>query len=216
MNYPFFKYVLWLGLTQLLVAQAEVRSVGIETRENGLVMTIRLDQSIPQDNITGWNAINGWFYVTLYDAVADSDRLAKTAFKYPVRDFQTITMDESSQIGIKLVKNVDQYEFYLSDSPPEILVSLRYPVERVPFLADKNGHPDKKHGTRKNIVIQTPPEEPEMSFSWKRVKTIGYFLGTTLTVSGLVQQEKDPESQNNELSTGVIILITTYILDKIF
>jgi len=212
----FSKYIFWLLFTQLLVAQAEVRSVGIETRENGLVMTIRLDQSIPQDNITGWNATNGWFYVTLYDVISDSNRLAMTAYSYPVRDFQTITMDESSQLGIKLAKNVDQYEFYLSDTPPEILVSLRYPMEKVPFIADNNTQPEIVKKVGEEIIIQTPPEEPELSFSMKRVKTIGYFLGTALTVTGLIQQDQDPDTPNKELKSGIIILLSTYIFDHVF
>jgi len=209
----YIKYVFFLGFIQLLVAQAEVQSIGIEARENGLVMTLRVDQPVPQENITGWKAKNDWFYVTLYDVISDSNRLANTAYSYPVRDFQAITMNESSQIGIKLAIKVDQFEFYLSENPPEILVSLRYPVDSVPILAEKS--------TQNTLVqieptIELPPKEPDVQFTSKRMKTIGYFLGTALTVTGLIQQDQDPETPNKELQSGIIILLSTYILDQIF
>ena len=56
----------------------------------------------------------------------------------------------------------------------------------------------------------------ELSFSMKRVKTIGYFLGTALTVTGLIQQDQDPDTPNKELKSGIIILLSTYIFDHVF
>ncbi len=208
------KFIFWCLIiigAHPLTAQVEVRSVGIESRENGTVMTIRLNESLPEDNISGWKTTNGWFYVTLFNAVADSERLATTAYTYPIRDFQTITLEESSQIGIKLAKEVDQHEFYLSANPPEILVSLRYPIESVPILAEKRA-------THKAQILPSdadiPPPEPNVAFTSNRAKTIGYFLGTALTVSGIIQQKSIKDKPTKELKAGLLLLLLTTLLDQ--
>ena len=199
-------FIFCLGFSQALFARVEVQSVQFKTLENGLILNIYLDKDLPQENVTGWVAKNGWFYLTLYDVELDSAKLVQTSFSYPILDFQALDLSESSQIGIKLAKDISEFEFYLSSAPSKLIVNLRYPIEDVELLASLK--PKEKDGNSSAL-------QPESISIWKRVRTLGYFLGSSVTITGILQHKSDPNSSDKEIKLGIVILLTTRLLDWI-
>ena len=136
----------------------------------------------------------------------DSAKLVQTSFTYPILDFQALDLSESSQIGIKLAKDISEFEFYLSSAPSKLIVNLRYPIEDVELLASLK--PKEKDGNSSAL-------QPESISIWKRVRTLGYFLGSSVTITGILQHKSDPNSSDKEIKLGIVILLTTRLLDWI-
>ena len=174
-----------------------LESIELDSKSNGIIVTIDMDSTIDQDNATAWQANSGWFYITLYRAKGDTMYLLKDELPKGVLDFQVIQGEESFQIGLRLRRNIEHYEFSFVKKNT-LVTSLHYSSEYFSTLDSVKGL--NRTENRKGL--------PDGLRKWL------YLTGTGITIAGSV---KDRDiSSNSQTQVGIAMILTTFIIDKIW
>ncbi len=184
-------------------AKPQITNMSLDIKQNGAFIQLRSNLVIDKQDITGWVADNGWFYLTVYNAVSDTIALTKTNYSYPITNIEAINTDESTQISFQIAQEIETFEFYQSTNPPEILLSLRFPVGEL--IEDFAEHP-------KPIIAPTPKKRIESPY-YKRFRTALYIVGTSLTLAGILEQD-NKDASSWELISGITLIGSTYIYDQ--
>jgi len=175
-----------------------VRSAQIEVKANGILVHLFTDVPPSLSNITGWIQGKEWFYLTILEAFSDTAILATTPLTSPISTLQTINLPQSTQIALHLERTIDHFEIYTASTPPELLISLRYPVSEVLALLDT---------VNKEEIA--PISQPT---AYHKIRTTLYLAGTAFTIGGIILRS-GKSNQNTMLFLGVGILIGTYLYD---
>ena len=194
-----------------------ITHLNIENKRNGAFVKIFTTSLVDPKHITGWNADDGWFYITVLGAIADSGRVVNSEIKYPVSQIQVFNADESAQIALKVNKTIENFEFYQSKSPPEILVSLRFPINDI---ADVLEQERKNMGSVESVTIVGGQIETDrgvpIPVQYKRIRASLYLTGASLTIAGAALQSNKSEKFSWEIPAGLAIIAGTFIYDKYF
>lgn len=174
-----------------------ITALDINAKQNGLMLTIRSDKPVPESNLSAWYAQTGWFYVTILNARSDTIALSKMRSNFPIIDIQSSNQENSTQIALKTAQPIEQFEFYFSEIPPEILASLRFPVEAV-LASQKDGAQEYPKPVSRNYLL---------------LRSGLYFGGISLTVAGIIGQDHQDET-GWELPVGIGILFGTWLYDR--
>ena len=209
---------LTLGIVSI---NAQTKSIithlNIDNKKNGAFVKLFATSPVDQKHITGWNGDDGWFYITVMNAIADSGRVVNSEIKYPVSEIQVNNTDESTQISLKIKKTIENFEFYQSKSPPEILVSLRFPIYEVAAILEQER---ENMGSAESITtergqIETYTEVP-IPDQYKRIRAALYLSGASLTIAGAALESSKSEGFSWEIPTGLALIAGTFIYDKYF
>ena len=209
---------LTLGIVSI---NAQTKSIithlNIENKKNGAFVKLFTTSPVDQKHITGWNGDDGWFYITVMNAIADSGRVVNSEIKYPVSEVQVNNTDESTQIAIKLKESIENFEFYQSKSPPEILVSLRFPIFEVAAILEQER---ENMGSVETITTEEGKFETDMgapiSDQYKRIRAALYLSGASLTIAGAALESTTSDKFSWEIPTGLALIAGTFIYDKYF
>ncbi len=194
-----------------------ITHLNIDNKKNGTFIKIFTTSSIDPKHITGWNADDGWFYITILGAIADSGRVVNSELKYPISQIQAVNTEESTQIALKVDKTIDKFEFYQSKSPPEILVSLRFPVNEIASILEQER---ENMGSAESFTIEegqiATETEVAIPDQYKRIRAALYLSGASLTIAGAALQSNKSENLSLEIPAGLAIIAGTFIYDKYF
>jgi len=194
-----------------------ITHINIDNKKNGAFVKLFTTAPVDQKYITGWTADDGWFYITVLNAIADSGRVVSSEIKYPVSQIQVNNTDESSQIALKIDKTIENFEFYQSKSPPEILLSLRFPVNEIASVLEqeRENMGSTVSITTENGVIEsdTGIQIPDQS---KRIRAALYLSGASLTIAGTALASGESEKFSWEIPIGLAMVAGTFIYDKYF
>ncbi len=194
-----------------------ITHVNIDSKKNGAFVKLFVTSPVDPKHITGWSSNDGWFYITILNAIADSGRVASTENKYPISQIQVDNAEESTQIAMKVKERVENFEFYQSKSPPEILLSLRFPIGDVASVLqqERKDMRSSEAVTTENgqIEADTGMKIPDQ---YKRIRASLYLAGASLTIAGAALETSKSESFNWEVPTGLAIIAGTFIYDKYF
>ena len=108
---------------------SQLEFITLESKANGIVVQLKMDTIPDINNITAWQANSGWFYITLYQVTGDSSALMPRKIPSDITDFQIIENDESLQLGIRLIKTIENHEFSSLEDENSIVASLHYSTE---------------------------------------------------------------------------------------
>ena len=171
-----------------------LESLEIESKTNGILLTLKMDSIPDQKDISAWQANSGWFYITLYKVKGDTSRLIPDNLQKGILDLQFIQGDESLQIGLRLKRSVENYEFSMNTKHNRIIGSLHYSTEYLSQLDSMK----KKEESQKISGL------PDGIRKWL------YLTGTGVTLAGTLQNNGEKQIQ-----TGVIMLLSTFLIDQI-
>ncbi len=73
MNSFKFYFFLVLLISQSLAVNIKITEIKINSKKNGIFLTIRSNQPLSIETATGWYSENGWFYTTIMDAQIDTN-----------------------------------------------------------------------------------------------------------------------------------------------
>ena len=149
-------------------------------------------------NITAWQASSGWFYITMYKVKGDSSSLMPRKFPSQIVDFQIIDSDESIQLGIRIKQPIENHDFLLEKKSNTLVASLHYSTE---YLAQLDTVKKMHLGQQNKKMSQG-------------IRNWLYFTGTGLTVTGLLLDTED--RMNSQTQSGLVVFITTFLLDLIW
>ena len=172
-----------------------LESLEIESKTNGILLTLKMDSIPDQKDISAWQANSGWFYITLYKVKGDTSRLMPDNLQKGILDLQLIQGDESFQIGLRLKRAIENYEFSMNTKHNRIIGSLHYSTEYLSQLDSMK----KKEGSQKISGL------PDGIRKWL------YLTGTGVTLAGTLQNNGE-----KQVKTGIIMLLSTFLFDQIF
>ena len=172
-----------------------LESLEIESKTNGILLTLKMDSIPDQKDISAWQANSGWFYITLYKVKGDTSRLMPDNLQKGILDLQCIQGDESFQIGLRLKRTIENYEFSMNTKHNRIIGSLHYSTEYLSQLDSMK----KKEESQKISGL------PDGIRKWL------YLTGTGVTLAGTLQNNGE-----KQVKTGVIMLLSTFLFDQIF
>ena len=170
-------------------------SLEIESKTNGILLTLKMDSIPDQKDISAWQANSGWFYITLYKVKGDTSRLIPDNLQKGILDLQFIQGDESFQIGLRLKRTIENYEFSMNTKHNRIIGSLHYSTEYLSQLDSMK----KKEESQKISGL------PDGIRKWL------YLTGTGVTLAGTLQNNGE-----KQVKTGVFMLLSTFLFDQIF
>ena len=171
-----------------------LESLEIESKTNGILLTLKMDSIPDQKDISAWQANSGWFYITLYKVKGDTSRLMPDNLQRGILDLQFIQGDESFQIGLRLKRSVENYEFSMNTKHNRIIGSLHYSTEYLSQLDSMK----KKEESQKISGL------PDGIRKWL------YLTGTGVTLAGTLQNNGE-----KQIKTGVIMLLSIFLIDQI-
>ena len=171
-----------------------LESLEIESKTNGILLTLKMDSIPDQKDISAWQANSGWFYITLYKVKGDTSRLIPDNLQKGILDLQFIQGDESFQIGLRLKRTIENYEFSMNTKHNRIIGSLHYSTEYLSQLDSMK----KKERSQKISGL------PDGIRKWL------YLTGTGVTLAGTLQNNGE-----KQVKTGVIMLLSTFLIDQI-
>ena len=194
-----------------------ITHINIENKKNGAFVKLFTTSPVEQKHITGWIADDGWFYITVMGAITDSGRVASSEIKHPISEIQVDNTDESTQIALKVKETIENFEFYQSKSPPEILVSLRFPIYEVAAVLEQER---ESMGSAESITTEEDQFDTDAGVlipdQYKRIRTALYLSGASLTIAGAALESSKSEGFSWEIPTGLAVLVGTFIYDKYF
>jgi len=174
-----------------------LESIWIESKINGIMITMKLDSILSVNNISAWQAKSGWFYITLYKVIGDTLNLQNINLPDEILDFQLMQNDESLQIGLRLNNHIDNYDFS-HQNKSSLIASLHYSTEYLSKIDSIK--PPQKSIKRKGLN--------------SGVKKWLYLSGAGISLAGTLSENKTYSKLQTQV--GITIIIGTYIIDRIW
>jgi N-acetylmuramoyl-L-alanine amidase len=106
----------------------DIPSIAIEPKLNGLLIRIATTRQLTE--YESWLRSDGWLYVTIAGAKADTGSINATACVHPVREIVAIQSPTSVQLTFRLSGQMEFSEMVADDSTREILVAVRSPLPK--------------------------------------------------------------------------------------
>jgi hypothetical protein len=171
-------------------------NVEFEEKENGIIVEFKFKEPISPDSIYAWQSDNQWFYFTLHNILSDTLKLEQeTTFNSPILDFQPIVSNNSTQIGLRLKKRVDSFEFYKKSQKNFLNAHLHYSLDNFKSIALASNKANKSREFDKLFT---------RSKSWLFILASGYSIATLI----------NDENTKINIEAGIVSLILFYLINK--
>ena len=101
--------ILFLVSSSIILSQdLRIKNLQIESKNNGTVIQLDSNRKVNLENVTAWYS-SEWFYMTIYDANADS--LSLVNYKNDsLKNIEVSNSDESTQIAVQLFSEIESFE----------------------------------------------------------------------------------------------------------
>lgn len=174
-----------------------LKTVDIDSKINGFIINLEVDSLPDQENISAWQANTGWFYITLYECRLVKENNLRQKINDEIIPFQLIENNESLQLGFKMKKPIEQFNFTQDPMNNTITASLHYPTKFFANVDEENIVKRRNHNKGISRGLK----------NWLNM------TGVSLTISGLL---KNDSTSNNSLTiAGLSIIAGTFVLDRI-
>ena len=101
--------ILFLASSSIILSQdLRIKNLQIESKNNGTVIQLDSNRKVNLENVTAWYS-SEWFYMTIYDANADSLSLANYK-NDSLKNIEVSNSDESTQIAVQLFSKIESFE----------------------------------------------------------------------------------------------------------
>ena len=101
--------ILFLASSSIILSQdLRIKNLQIESKKNGTVIKLDSNRKVNLENVTAWYS-SEWFYMTIYDANADSLSLANYK-NDSLKNIEVSNSDESTQIAVQLFSEIESFE----------------------------------------------------------------------------------------------------------
>lgn len=200
MNPIKFYLILLFFAIQSFAADIKITDIKINSKKNGVFLTISSNQPLSRATVTGWYSENGWFYTTIMNARIDTNMVETIKTPSIVNKINLHNTSESVQISIK-VPMIEMHDFFDSDNPNELMLALRFPISSI-----ENVLSEAKSVHESNLDMQT-------AFNYNQIRNASLLVGASLAIAGIISSDEQ-ETIRWEFITGVGLLIATYLYDR--
>ena len=200
MNPIKFYLILLFFAIQSFAADIKITDIKINSKKNGVFLTISSNQPLSRATVTGWYSENGWFYTTIMNARIDTNMVETIKTPSIVNKINLHNTSESVQISIK-VPMIEMHDFFDSDNPNELMLALRFPISSI-----ENVLSEAKSVHESNLDMQT-------AFNYNQIRNASLLVGASLAIAGIISSDEQ-ETIRWEFITGLGLLIATYLYDR--
>ncbi len=191
-----------------LPGQTSITGLSIESKKNGAFLRIMTNKPVDLQYTSGWIRKDIYFYLTVMNARADTDRIMATPLIKPVTKLELSHVGESAQFAFELDQPLESFDLYQSDNPPEILVSLRFPITDVLASLQEAKEQSQPDFTPAPLMTAKQPGP-----TYGKIRSALYLTGASLTVAGIITQDNSA-GFSWEFGTGLGLILGTYFFDK--
>ena len=200
MNPIKFYLILLFFAIQSFAADVKITDIKINSKKNGVFLTISSNQPLSRATVTGWYSENGWFYTTIMNARIDTNMVETIKTPSIVNKINLHNTSESVQISIK-VPMIEMHDFFDSDNPNELMLAILFPISSI-----ENVLSEAKSVHESNLDMQT-------AFNYNQIRNAALLVGASLSIAGIISSDEQ-ETIRWEFITGVGLLIATYLYDR--
>ena len=180
------------------IKEFNITGIEINEKANGTILRIKTRSSFPEGNISSFFHENGWFYITIANALVDTTEIRRSDIRGVVKKIAADQLQNTAQIALQIKTKVDSHELYQGKDPSEIVVSLRTPMDnsvaRIKEVKDRwkldtivldAGHGGKDPGT------MGPRGTKEKDIALDIAKRIGLLLEKNTKLKVIYTREED-------------------------
>ena len=78
---------------------------------------LKTRSSFPEGNISSFFHENGWFYITIADALIDTTEIRRSDIRGVVKSVTADQLNNTAQIALQIKTKVDSHELYQGKRP---------------------------------------------------------------------------------------------------
>ena len=175
-----------------------INNIEIDSRENGTLIKIGGTKKINLKDVTAWYS-SEWFYLTIYNAQADSTKLVNQSSNEGVAKIEIANNEESTQVALKLRKEIESFE-------------ITNPTRKNSFSCCKEEEAKKSIAMDKNIQEFSEENSKPIKAKKSRNKNLSQTTDRTLELSmlGVIVAISDIANPSTFLVGAMIALSTIF------
>ena len=192
--------ILFLASSSIILSQdLRIKNLQIESKNNGTVIQLDSNKKVDLENVTAWYS-SEWFYMTIYDANADSLSLANYK-NDSLKNIEVSNSEESTQIAVQLFSEIESFEI---NTPKRKALQF--------FLRNSQSVAKNSISTESEIDIvekkDNLPEDKDIFYEKEQPRNANNKL---IVIAGLVISAVDI-TNSTSFSVGVLISIIANFL----
>ena len=126
---PAISYDSSLMVLNLDILEFSITGVNITQKANGTILRINTKKIFPEGSISSFFHENGWFYITIADALVDTTEIRRSDTRGVIQRVAADQLGKTAQLAFQIRSKVESHELYQSRDQNEIVVSLRTPMD---------------------------------------------------------------------------------------
>lgn len=192
--------ILFLASSSILLSQdLKIKNLQIESKNNGTVIQLDSNKKVNLENVTAWYS-SEWFYMTIYDANADSLSLANYK-NDSLKNIEISNSDESTQIAVQLFSEIESFEINTPNRK-----TLQF------FLRNSQSVAKNSISLEDEIdIVQTEektPKEKDIIYEKEQPRNANNKL---IVIAGLIVSAVDITNSTSFLAGALIAIIANFI-----
>ena len=192
--------ILFLVSSSIILSQdLRIKNLQIESKNNGTVIQLDSNRKVNLENVTAWYS-SEWFYMTIYDANADSLSLANYR-NDSLKNIEVSNSDESTQIAVQLFSEIESFEINTPNRK-----TLQFFLRNSQFVAKNSISVEDKID-----IVQSEektPKEKDIIYEKEQLRSANNKL---IVIAGLIVSAIDI-TNSTSFSAGALIAIIANFL----
>ena len=192
--------ILFLASSPILLSQdLKIKNLQIESKNNGTVIQLDSNKKVNLENVTAWYS-SEWFYMTIYDANADSLSLANYK-NDSLKNIEVSNSDESTQIAVQLFSEIESFEINTPNRK-----TLQFFLRNSQLVAKNSISVEDKID-----IVETEektPKEKDIIYEQEQPRNANNKL---IVIAGLIVSAVDITNSTSFLAGALIAIIANFI-----
>ena len=192
--------ILFLTSSSILLSQdLKIKNLQIESKNNGTVIQLDSNKKVNLENVTAWYS-SEWFYMTIYDANADSLSLANYK-NDSLKNIEVSNSDESTQIAVQLFSEIESFEINTPNRK-----TLQFFLRNSQLVAKNSISLEDEID-----IVQTEektPKEKDIIYEKEQPRNANNKL---IVIAGLIVSAVDITNSTSFLAGALIAIIANFI-----
>ena len=192
--------ILFLASSSIILSQdLRIKNLQIESKNNGTVIQLDSNKKVNLENVTAWYS-SEWFYMTIYDANADSLSLANYR-NDSLKNIEVSNSDESTQIAVQLFSEIESFEINTPNRK-----TLQFFLRNSQLVAKNSISVEDKIDIVQ--IEEKTPKEKDIIYEKERPRNANNKL---IVIAGLIVSAIDITNSTSFLAGVLIAIIANFL-----
>ncbi len=109
---PSVSYIVEKNEIVIIPTEYNIQAIQVDEKANGTIVRVKTLEKFKKKEISTFLHKNGWFYLTIQGAAADSNNILKTDTRGIVKEISMDQLEGSLQLAFFLRSEIERHEFY--------------------------------------------------------------------------------------------------------